>query len=85
MIFLVQAAEREESERLNKKINNLAEKTGSVLDSVRQKADESVLSARNLNSSLEEDMRRDRHERLKNSKYASKKEKQWLLEQEAYV
>ncbi|XP_052107145.1 ankyrin repeat domain-containing protein 11-like isoform X4 [Mytilus californianus] len=75
--------EREEQEKLDKKISHLAEKTESVLDSVRQQANDSVTSARNLNSSLEEEFRRERQDRLKNYRYGNNREKSWLLEQEA--
>lgn len=68
---------------MDKKISHLAEKTESVLDSVRQQANESVTSARNLNSSLEEEFRRERQDRLKNYRYGNNREKSWLLEQEA--
>jgi hypothetical protein len=54
-----------------------------MLDSVRQQANESVAGARDLNSSLEEEMRRERQDRLKHSKYSGRNEKAWLLEQEA--
>ncbi|XP_071164984.1 uncharacterized protein [Mytilus edulis] len=78
-----EVVEREEQEKLDKKISHLAEKTESVLDSVRQQANESVTSARNLNSSLEEEFRRERQDRLKNYRYGNNREKSWLLEQEA--
>ena len=78
-----ETAEREEREKLDKKISNIAEKTGHMLDNVRQQANESVAGARDLNSSLEEEMRRERQDRLKHSKYSSRNEKAWLLEQEA--
>ncbi|CAC5378445.1 unnamed protein product [Mytilus coruscus] len=78
-----EVVEREEQEKLDKKISHLAEKTESVLDSVRQQANDSVTSARNLNSSLEEEFRRERQDRLKNYRYGNNREKSWLLEQEA--